>query len=681
MARKKLPVEPLLNPEQQRVADHRSGPLRVGAVAGSGKTTALVERVVRLVRDDNIDPNRILMISFSRIAREQMQRRIDKRLPGHNAGKCARTFHSIGLDVFRSETGSKKMIDTSGLLYTKAINSAYRRKHWKPQKAVTKAFASVVKNDLLGTTDVLRRLGKTDPRMYLLAERLSRGKGIGPAELIDAFYLTEDIRCREGVDHDGGRHTFVTFDDMVYEAAMLLKRTDVRERWADRWLYILQDEAQDECEAQGVIADALASKHKNYMIVGDPAQAVYGWRGAHPRRMLAFEEHYPGAQTVVMFRNYRSGVEIVDLANRLVDHMPADTVIADDFGEITPMSSERKTHAFVGYHIFNTAEEEASAIADNILTHKEQGFDWKHQAVLVRMNRMTRAIEMALVRRKVPFKLHSGNSFFALRETRVMLSYLRVIAKRAGPEAFTTALMNPSRKLGRAFADSVVDIGAADDDWLPALEQVAKTAPAYQATAALHFVESLRDFRPPHKLPAEPEAWLESIRHTFELDDWLTGEVGESEDSDATSNLDEVLAFGRQFDTVAALLDALDEIDAHRASLKGLRNTVQVSTIHKQKGAEYKVVYALQVGGPFFPASNSDLAEERRLFYVAITRAMDELWISRPQASGRIDEDGNEVPMHESLFVREVGLKPLPTYVPGRAIDPTPVGTQIGLEL
>lgn len=678
MARKKTPpAEPTLNPEQQLVVDHDRGPLRVGAVAGSGKTTALVERVVRLVKG-GVDPRRILSISFSRIAREQMQRRIDKRLPGMNAGKCARTFHSIGYDIFRNETGSKAFIDTTGFLYTKAITDAYRRKGLDPQKAATKAFATVVKNDLLGTSEALRRLGKTDPRMLAVATDISRrGSGLTPETLVDAFHITEKIRSREGVEHDGANRTFVTFDDMVYEAAMLLKRTDIRDRWAERWLYILQDEAQDECEAQAVIVEALAHEHKNYMVVGDPSQAIYGWRGARPERMLAFEDHFPGTKTVLMFRNYRSGFEIVDLANRIINHMPARTVITDDFGDTTPMSSERQTRAYVGYHVFETPEDEAAAVVDNIVAHHEKGFGWKEQAVLMRMNRMTRAIELALVQRKVPYKLHSGQSFFTLKETKILLSYFRVLARRADAEALRNALMYPSRKLGRAFVDSVIEIGPSDGDWLPAVAEAARTAQRYQAESALGWVSLLEEIR--DELALAPADLLVVVRKLTGLDDWLAREVGEDEDSDAAENLDEVISFASQFDSAAQMVDQLDEIHAYRLSLKGIRNAVQVSTVHKQKGAEYRAVYVIQVGAPFFPSSRSDLHEERRLFYVAVTRAMDELWISRPIMSGRTDGDGNERATADSLFVSEAGLIAEEQYRTGPAVDPMRVGTQIGL--
>jgi len=982
---------PDLNPEQQLVVAHGSGPLRVGAVAGAGKTTALVERVVHLVRKKHVQPKRILMISFSKSAAQQMKRRIEKRLPGYDAGQCAKTFHSIGLRIFKAEGDphDEKTIDTSGLLYLKAITKAYKALHLEPEKRIAKAFAGQVKNNLLGTTETLRRLGRLDGRMVRIAEDLAQGEALDAAMIIEAYFATEKIREHTGVEYNGMPVTFVTFDDMIYQDAMLLAKKDIRERWGERWSHVLQDECvvgdtpvlmadgtqrairdlvaekcggdvttwspstgtvarpiiswaqkpvtkpmvrivtkrasrnkdgsltpyrsnswtrannictrylvctddhpvwtvnrgwvpagelrpgdhvqhetgaeanlaylnkykigvrgreilgalisqrnadgtcgtnqrgssgpptrggnghvapaeeallaklnscwqhnitvplgwsgyprsykldiadperrvgieldgnshnspsrreadlrkelllrdrgwlllrysnaesytltdqmieqdicralgegcpsdavvlkaepwipnepwvydigvsgthafyadgmlihncQDENEAQAAIAEALVHKHRNYMVVGDPAQAIFGFRGSRPEKMLGFEEQWPGAKTVIMHRNYRSGIEIVDLANRIMGHMPASTVITDDMGVAADMTSERQVHSYVGYHTFESPEDEADAVANNIVAHNKQGVRWDEQAVLMRMNFMTRAIEMSLATRGVPYKLVSGQSFFTMKETKILLGYLRAIGSRATADTIGDALMYPSRSIGRAFVKQVVEHGAKNGDWVPAVKATAQRTSAYQARNAVGWARLVEVWRTRGLGPAD---LLNLVRKDVKLDEWLSRNVDEGEDSKAVDNLNEVVAFARNYETVDAMIDAIDAIDRHRAANARKRNAVTISTVHKAKGMEWQVVYLIHVASGFFPGSRSDLNEERRLFYVACTRPKDELWVSMP-CEIRGEEAG------ESRFtIAEAGLVEEKEYRVGIAMPgQVAVGTQMEL--
>jgi DNA helicase-2/ATP-dependent DNA helicase PcrA len=666
---------PDLNHEQQAVVLHHRGPMRVASVAGSGKTTAIVERVAHLIQKRHVSSTDILMISFSRIAAEEMRKRIDKRLPGMGAGRCVRTFHSLGLMIFKDEVDphNDMEIDTTGLLYIKAGAEAYRSMRVEPERKALKKFATTVKNNLIGTNETLRRLGRVDARMSRIAEDACAEAAVDPATVIEAFYKTEEIRSKTGVDHMGQRRRFVTFDDMIYGTAMALKESDVRMRWARRWQFVLQDEAQDVNEAQDAIAEALCREHRNYMVVGDPSQAIFAFRGAKPEKILGFQEEWPGAKTVVMHRNYRSGVEIVNLANKVMGCMPADTVVTDDMGIATDMVSERNTKSYVGYHIFGTARGEADAVADNIAAHERDGLKWSDQAVVLRMNIMTREIEMALAERDIPYKLVSGQSFFTLREAKIVFSYLRVLAGRADADAIETSLMYPSRKLGKAFVKTVTDAKTVDNDWFDAVEIACRGAARYQALAVQDWLSMMRS-----EQGSLSRDFGSSVRRFFSrlgLHDWLKRQNSDEEDSKASQNLNEVIDFASAHANVDQLLDALDRIEAHRAANSRKRNAVTVSTVHKMKGAERKVIYLIQVAQGRFPPGPADITEERRVFYVAVTRAMDELWISC--STDAADDKGFESPL-----VCEVGLTQSPgAYRLGRAIEPLPVGSQIGLSL
>lgn len=985
---------PHLNPEQLAAVQHGTGPLRIVAQAGSGKTTALIERFAHLVEHQHIPPSQILMITFSRPAQQEMAKRIDKRLPAMGAGKSARTFHSIGLLIYRTAHKNKDdfELDTGGLLFRKATDAAARELNIEqPPRGAIKRFSGLVKNNLLGGDPALRRLGRIDPKVRDLAfEIASESSGIEPDELLNLFYKIEDIRIHSGVMHDGGPVRFVTFDDMLYETALLLRRNErLRNSWATRWQYVLQDECvigetpilladgssrpisqlvearhpgpvlswsphtgpvprsinswskkpltqplvrivssrayttrdgslrayvgtqkshprylvctpdhpiwtfnrgwvaagelelgdhvahettaprhrhyinrlkigylgrqklgmlianrneagtcgtnrdgnpfgppkrggngqvapaaeaallqklgdswqrnltvpmgwsgyprsykldladpsrkigieldgsshkssdrrvsdrrkerllrargwtllrytntesytltreqveadicehtgsgcvvdavvtkldpwtpkdpwvydigvagthayfadgllihncQDSNPAQAAIAGMLVKTSRNYTVVGDPAQAVFAFRGATPHSILDFERDYPGATTIIMHRNYRSGIEIVDVANRILDCMPADSVVTDDFGQAPPMHSERQTHAYVGFHTFARGRDEAEAIAANLKAHFRDGVPWEEQAVLVRMNRMTRDIEIAMATRDIPYKLVSGVSFFTLREAECLFGYARVIAQRASAEALGACLRFPSRRLRKDLIKDIASGSTEGEDWIETARRIALSAKEHEYRKIDAWGRFIEEEREVLRTVKDPSALLARLRERLELDDWFKVEGEDKEDSQSRRNLDAVVRFGARFDTVTALLDTVEEVELHRKQTARKRKAVMVSTIHRSKGKEWDVVYAPLLVAGLFPVSHADITEERRLFYVACTRARDELWLSCPMNT---DEEKDK--SGPSRFLDEIAVEPEARYLIGRKVDDTRVGTQMEL--
>lgn len=673
-----------LNPEQQQVVLHHTGPMRTGAVAGAGKTKTLIERTHHLITKRKVSPSRILLISFSRAAKDEMKRRIEKRMPGLKAGNCVRTFHSIGLMVFQSEIDQRREyeIDSTGFMYLRATEQAYRSINIEPERKAILRFAGLVKNNLIGTDERLRRLGRADPRMLKFARECTKDgeTKVSPDNLIHAYLRAEKIRT-EGIEHRGQCVRFVTFDDMIYQTAMLLRRQDVRSRWAEKWHFVMQDECQDENEAQAVIAEALASKTRNYVVVGDPAQSIYQFRGADPEHMLRFEERWPEAKTVVMFRNYRSGIEIVDLANRVMESMPARTVITDDYGDSVSMRSERETRAHVGCHVFADSTVEAMAVAKNIKQHHRDGAQYAEQAVLVRMNRMTRDIEVALAKKKIPYKLLSGQSFFLMPEAQVLFGYLGVLSCRADQRLFKACINNPSRKLGNKFIAQATEIhDLVKKDWMDSVSKILSKVASYQrdkAHAWLRFMKSYSS-KIEHSPPAE---LMKDLREALKLDDHFKRNSEEEADSRSSENLDSVIEFATHFSSTSELLDTYESVEKHRGSSSRKKEAVTISTVHKAKGGEWEVVYLMQCAGGWFPVENADINEERRCFYVAVTRAKDELWISRPQIGKK--PDGETFKLNQSFFVTEVDLKEHgeTAYEVGKKIDSVKVGTQATMSL
>lgn len=674
-ARKKtVPEGRRLNPEQDSVVHHLQGPLRVGAVAGSGKTLTLIERTAALVEKHGVAPSRILLISFSVNARREMEKRLVERLPAASAGEICRTFHSIGLDIFHEELDPSKMwlVDTTSRLWRKSIRLGAKKlgfdlaaKGSKLNLKQIEKVASLAKTQMVMSDRALRKLGRIDAALKKIAEDVA-GVDLA-ADVISIMNAAEDIRETTGIEEDGMYRNFVTFDDMVFSAATLLRQPSIREKWARRWTYVMQDEAQDANPVQDEIAEALCSHYRNYMIVGDPSQAIFGFRGARPERMLDFPVTWPGATTVVMDRNYRSGIEVVNLANNVIANMPESTVIAK------AMKCERGTHAYVACHVFDDEAQEATAIATNIRKHFNDGIPWKDQAIIVRMNFMARAIEVALATAEIPYRIVSGESFFKMSEAAILLGYLRIAMKRGDLGDVQESLSNPGRMLGQQYFEQLKTVREAnpDADWMdlvlrPQLgRKQAENVEDWQA-----LIEFLANDVKAGKTPYQV---LVALVKEIGLDEWLKSD-GESDNS-PTANIAQVLAFASGYATPQDLIDAVDKILAHKKSASRLRNIVEISTIHRYKGREAPIVYMPNLTNGWFPSTNGDLLEERRLFYVGVTRAMDELWTSFPAYNS---DDAVNTP---SLFLMENHLLPRPgnEYDPGRKTQPTKVGTQMVL--
>jgi DNA helicase-2/ATP-dependent DNA helicase PcrA len=673
---KPAPKDRLLNPEQQVVVDYVRGPLRVGAVAGAGKTLTLIERTAALIEKHRVPPSRILLISFSVNARKEMEKRLIERLPAASAGEICRTFHSIGLDIFREEIDKTKswLVDTTGRIWRKAIRQAAQKIGYNlaakgsglTMKLVEK-FASLAKTQMMLSDRSLRKLGRVEPGLKKIAVDV-----VGEFYADDAISLihtAEDIREVSGIEEDGMYQRFLTFDDMLFAAAHLLRQKNVREKWSHRWSYVMQDEVQDANTVQDEIAEALAGSHRNYMVVGDPSQAIFGFRGARPELMLAFPQTWPGSTTVVMDRNYRSGIEIVEVANRVIAHMPPSTIIAKS------MRCERQTHAYAACHAFKDEAAEAAAIARNIRKHFDQGLAWKDQAIIIRMNFMSSAIEVALALNDIPYRIVSGESFFKLPEASILLGYLRVALGRATAEDVENAISNPGRMLGKAYFEQLAAARKAkpDAEWLDLV-----TAPSLgrkQAESVEEWQDIIGEMKKEAAAGKTPYQLLVWLTQEIKLLEWLKSD--DDADNTPAENIKQVLAFAANYEAPDALLDAVDRILAHKKSASRQKNVVEVSTIHRYKGREAPIIYMPGLAAAWFPSGRGDLLEERRLFYVGVTRAMDELWASYPE----FDADG--VTHAPSMFIKEAGLRidSGDDYDAGRKTQPTKIGTQMGLLL
>lgn len=647
-----------LNPEQRAVVEHHEGALLVGAVAGAGKTNALVKRVAYLIAAHDVEPETILAVTFSTRAAKEMNVRL--RNLGVDVRRCRiGTWHSLSWQIVREESDERWEVDSSNR-YRTILKEVCGYKGMKWERAditvliqfVTRCKARAAAPDSEEALKVADEMREANPKSAI------------PALLIEAYGRAEVERRDRGL---------ITFDDMLVDCSRFLEDETIRARWSSRWDFLLQDECQDENRVQQMIAEALARRHGNYMVVGDPAQAIYGFRGSDPTGLLTFAERW-SATELHMHRNYRSGPEIVKAANAVLRAMPASTRL--DM-ELTAERDEEPGE--VRGSMYADSEEEAQTIAEEILQNLSDGSRWKDHAVLYRTNAQSRTIEEAFLGERIPYVVVGGMSFYRRKEVRCLLGYLRVATERGGFDDVKRTLNAPWRFLGRKYLDRVkdaYDCGPVEDGWMDAVRSAAeesgiwaKQRAAAQSYAAL--VDGLRatirkaaevdDAHPDAALlrdDAKPAVLLREVLAETEYVKWLRRDEGtESAENDRVTNVRELVRASERFPTAAELLDYVD--DQIRRSERAARENdgedqVLLMTIHKSKGLEWPRVFLTgAIDGVIPHAKAEDPNEERRLFYVAVTRARDVFRVTCPQVAtfkGRVD---NCVP---SRYCAEAGI-------------------------
>ena len=609
-----------LNPEQRDAVEHGEGPLLVLAGAGSGKTRVLTARAARLI-EEGLEPTRLLAVTFTNKAAGEMRERIEGLLRRSTRGLWIGTFHSVAARILRIEA---------------------------PHTSRTRAFTIYDEDDALRTLrDVMESEGY-DPRRWApraLRGRISSAKNalVGPAEYeSEAFDLLAEVVAKvyPAYQRELARRNAYDFDDLLFETVRLLETADgVRDRYAARFAHVLVDEYQDTNHAQYRMVKALASKHGNLCVVGDDDQAVYGWRGADIRNILDFEADFRGAHVVRLERNYRSTGSILEVANAVISRNLARKPKrlhtereAGDPIEVVRCDDERAEAAWV-----------SSRIEAGRATRGLNEF-----AVLYRTNAQSRAFEEAFRRSGTPYRIVGGVPFYERREVKDVIAYLRLLVNPADDAAFLRAVGWPRRGVGaksleRLEALARAGAAAGEDEDVEPLAAVAARArhedgiPRAAARGLRRFADGLADVRASLPACGAREA-LEACVATF----GLAAALAEEEDgADRLENVSELFAAAEAFerDDVEDPDDGATDLELFLQSVS-LRSdldeadfdgeAVTMITLHNAKGLEFPVVFLGGLEEGLFPLSRAvespgGLEEERRLFYVGVTRAMDRL--------------------------------------------------------
>lgn len=646
-----------LNPEQREVVMHAEGALLVGAVAGAGKTAALVRRVAYLIATDVADPGEILAVTFSARAAAEMNERLEAL--GVDTQRCRiGTWHSLAFQLARAEGDiSGWTVDTSSRYRTilKEV-TGYKGMKWDAVD-VTVLSQFVTRCKAVAAAPLGKRAREIADGIYLRRPRASSN----PAQLVEAFRRAESERKDRQL---------MTFDDMLVDAFTHLQNDEIRERWSRCWRFVMQDESQDENEVQSGIGSALARSHGNYMVVGDSAQAIYGFRGASPVGLLSFEERW-GAKKVLMHRNYRSAPVVLAAANKILSCMDAATHLG------MTMTAERELAGEVSASAHGDAEEEASAIATRALLEHEEGRAWKDVAVLYRINAQSRAVEEAMLRERIPYVVVGGTNFYQRREVRSLLCYLRLALGRGKFGDVKRSINSPFRFLGRRFTDRVQEAGDGEASWTEIVRDVAENASgiwAKQRAAATAWAGLVDEIAKAIEVAAEidasdpsydclrdeakPAKLIQQVVSETGYVAWLRRDEGtESSENDRITNVRELIRSAERFPTVAELIDYIDDQIARseKAAREGVKgDQVTLMSVHKSKGLEWPVVHLVgAIEGVIPHAKAEDLGEERRLFYVAVTRAKVSFRVSWPSKAAFGGKVTNTKP---SRFVAEAGI-------------------------
>ena len=616
-----------LNTNQLEATSHFEGPLLVLAGAGSGKTRVLTARVCHLIQEFGISPKKILTVTFTNKAAAEMRERITKLLGSEPIGMWMGTFHAMGARLLRRHADrigwdrSFSIFDSDQSL--RVIKSVQEElgldlKRWNP-KAI-RAEISNSKNRL------------EDDKTFQLETQSGSELFIRTVGQVFSAYQGA-LQAQNAFD----------FDDLLMKPVELLEGyRDLLEHYRGRFSFILVDEYQDTNRAQFRFVELLARAHGNLMVVGDPDQSIYAWRGADVRNILDFETAFPSARVVPLEINYRSKESILSAANAVIGenvNRPKKILRASRKGgdKITLVETSNEK---------DEAQWIASEIQDQI--QSTQGLSICDCAVLYRTNAQARALEDAFLRARMPYQVVGGLRFYQRREIQDVLAYLRLISNPKDKTAFDRVVNYPRRGIGHTTLEHLTRWAV--DQGITMLEAAgrAEEVPGIR-TAGVRGLKQFADLMRRLSLRATQATigeMLEGLVEDISLIKHLNNEGPDGEDR--VRNVIELIAGTLDFDATLAQtiepdgIDTFTELDlflqevALIADLDGLdpgSETVTLMTLHNAKGLEFSLVFIAGLEEGLFPLSRAydeadALEEERRLFYVGITRAEDKLFMS-----------------------------------------------------
>ncbi len=626
-----------LNERQKEAALATEGPVLVIAGAGSGKTTVLVNRIAYMISEKHVNPWNILAITFTNKAANEMKDRIERILGDNAKNMWIGTFHSVCVKILRA------CIDLLGysrdfVIYDTADTRTLMKECLRELDVDEKSFPvrnvlsiiSNAKNDLMDAA-TFENAYRSDYRM----------------SIISRIYFRYQTKLR--------KNNAVDFDDIILNTVKILSENpDVLMKYQDKFRYILVDEYQDTNNSQYLLINLLSQKHRNLCAVGDDDQSIYKFRGANIGNILNFEDDFKDVKKITLDRNYRSTQNILDAAN---------SVIKNNKGRMgkslwTDKGEGDKVFVYTGTNEYD----EARYIAKTIKEYFDTNGSFSDCAVLYRTNAQSRVIEEMLMRESIPYKVLSGLRFYDRKEIKDIIAYLRVISNPRDDVSLARIINEPKRKIGNATLEKARDIAEENDLSLYDVVSHADNYPEFKTAikkllAFSELIESfikLKDVIPLNEL----------VERVLNDTGYMPALIAENTTESKTriENIGEFMSVIEEFrkneetgNTLSEFLESItlvSDVDGYDEN----DDTAALMTIHSAKGLEFPVVFLTGLEEGLFPGmrsmdSDEDIEEERRLCYVAITRAKDRLYITKTLSRTL---RGKTMPAIPSRFFNEI---------------------------
>ena len=628
-----------LNDRQKEAVLHTKGPLLIMAGAGSGKTRVVTHKIAYLIKEKGVFPGNILAITFTKKAAGEMKSRVAKLLDADVDSMWMGTFHAICVRILRRDI-HKLGYDRSFSIYDRDDQITLLRECFKELN---------VDKELYKERSVLSQISKLKDEQIDPDKYINENYGDYYARTVGEIYALYQKKLK--------KYNALDFDDLIIKAVeLLLAEKDIREYYQNRFQYVFVDEYQDTNKIQYNLTKILSAKHQNLCVVGDSDQSIYSWRGADVSNILDFEKEFKGAKVVLLEQNYRSTQNILTVANKVIknNYSRHDKNLWTDNVEGDP----------IRYEQLDYSDEEARFVADEIRQFiNYKGYKASEIAILYRTNAQSRSFEESFMRAGIPYKIVGGLRFYDRKEVKDVIAYLKAIQNPTDNISIKRIINTPKRGIGLASIDKVEQYAMQNEDSL------------YGALLDIENIEGLstrakNSIKPFVDLMNTSMAKKEIMGIKDFIEDliYASGYIPdlEKEDSiEATTRIENIKEFlsvaltfeeqnpGADMEEFLASVSLLSDVDK---TVDG-DNMITLMTVHSAKGLEYPIVFLVGMEQGLFPISRSmesddELEEERRLCYVAVTRAEKHLIITnakRRTIYGRTDY------AFPSKFIMEMG--------------------------
>ncbi len=599
-----------LNATQTDAVTFGDGPLLILAGAGSGKTRVLTSRIAYLVLNRGIDPSSILAVTFTNKAAGEMRERLTRLIGAESKSLWLGTFHSLGLRLLRKEARASG-VNADLIVYNDDDQLSL----------VKQVMAELAINE------------KTfSPKAILSRINQAKNENIGPSEFsgYSSDFLSERVAKVYSLYQKRLREMgCMDFGDLICEPVKLLANNpDILRRYQERFRYILVDEYQDTNRAQYAFTNLLASGTRNLLAVGDPDQSIYAWRGADISNILEFEKDYPDATVLKLEQNYRSTKNILSAANSVIERNKKRLK--------KTLWTENADGARVVYEEARDEYNEASLAIQRLKAIvSERQLTYRDFAVFYRTNAQSRVFEEQLIREGIPYTIVGGVRFYDRKEIKDAIAYLRIVANPNDSLSLQRVINTPPRGVGKATFDKVHKLAAGHNMPLFEAFRDAVERGLLNKTKVLGFMEAYEEFRINIGRLSLHELTLRYLEDSGYMLMWQEDRTEEA--AERVENLFELVSAIKDFETAnpgATISDFLDQVAliSDIDSYEEKSDKLTLMTLHSAKGLEFKVVFLAGMEEGLFPHSRSTddpeaLEEERRLCYVGMTRAMEELYL------------------------------------------------------